>query len=106
MAAKQGLQWVDANIQSELRWGTVRGVNQPLRNSTRVAVITRNSDKITDAGQVNCFTVKLATMFNDGSIKEDESFATLDAAKDAVLRALISHLRQMANQASDLADLL
>ncbi len=99
---KFDLEWADGPLGCELRWGIRKREGQPLINSTRVALITRDGDKITEAGQQETFVVKMNTLFDDGEYSEEAlRFATLHDAKVSALAIAADIFTNMQNVAHD-----
>jgi len=95
------VDWVDGNLQHELRWGIKKRSNKALLNSTLIAKVTRNSDSITDSGPEVHYTVKFSTLFSiQEEILPDTKFDTLAEAKAAVLRTVSKEFLRLATETS------
>lgn len=80
------VEWVASLLQTELRWGIHKRKTGAFINSTRVATITRDVDRITDAGAQETFVVKFATLFDPGYLTGDKArFNNIADAKLTIL---------------------
>lgn len=103
MPTKFELEWVDTTLQSELRWG--RKTAKGLANSTRIALITRDSNKVTDKGTQTRYKIEMALLFkNDEDTPEQLTFETLEYAKVGALQRAAVKFSELLFMADKMAE--
>lgn len=95
------LEWIDGPLSSELRWGVKsRNGKGALINSTRIASVTKNTDKITDAGAQERWVITInSTLFDTGEpLKFHDTREDAKAAVAGMVHVMFSHMAGRARE--------